>query len=300
MNKKKIFVVVINWNKKDFTIECLKSLEIAIGNKKNISVVLVDNNSSDGSSDVFKKLKYKFNFSFIQNEKNLGWTGGNNTGIKFALSNGASCIMLLANDSIIKKGAIELLVQKLFSKNNIGIVGPKIYHYDKYPPIISNAGNFFNSNFEGKDLGDGEKDYGQYNKIQETDFVSGTAFIIKHDVFEQIGYFDDRLFIYYEDVDFCLRAKKAGFKCFFEQKAIVYHRGAATTIVSSPLHTYYNMRNRLIDMERYATIKAKINEAGKIAKLAAKYMIRRRSTDKFALYGVRDYLLRRFGERKYW
>lgn len=300
MDKKKIFVVVINWNKKDFTLECLGSLENAIRSKKNISVVLVDNNSSDGSQEVFKRIKYKFKFFFIQNKKNLGWTGGNNVGIKFALKNNADCILLLANDSVIKKGSIELLANKLFSSKSLGIVGPKIYEYDSKPLVIANAGNFYNSNFNLISLGSGKRDNGQYDLIEETDMVGGTAITIKKEVFKSIGFFDDRLFIYYEDADFCMRAKKAGFSFAFVQKAHVYHRGSATTIVGSPLHTYYNTRNRLIFLERYGSTRPRIAEFFSLCRILLRYFKNRKKSDKSVLYAIRDYLLRHFGERKYW
>lgn len=299
----KIFIVVLNWNGKKLTLNCLDSLRKTIGKREDVFLVLVDNNSSDDSVRVFRKLRFPFKFHLIVNKKNIGWSGGHNVGIKYALENGASAILLLANDAIVTKGVVDNLKLVLFSDVSIGIVSPKIYHLGtNEQPLIYNAGNILNKfTYRGKDLGNGEMDLGQYNSVFETDYVTGTAITVKREVFEKIGFFDDNFFLYYEDVDFCYRAKKIGYKCVFAQKAIIYHKGAATTRVGSPLHTYYNSRNRLLFLEKHAPLYIQIKEYIFLFPKIANFLIRRnKEWKKYFVLGVRDYFLRRFGERSYW
>ena len=119
---------------------------------------------------------------------------------------------------------------------------------------------------------------------------------IKKEVFKRIGYLDERFFLYYEDVDFCLRAKEVGFECCFVQESMVYHIGSTSTIVGSPLHTYYNARNRLLFLEKYSSTAAKIIEIIMLIKTTLRFLIKRQRQDKFVLLGLKDYLLRNFGQ----
>lgn len=299
-DKINFFVVIINWNGKNMTLECIDSVFKHRPKSQNLSVVLVDNNSSDDSVAAFKKVKKPY--KLIVNDSNLGWSGGHNVGIKYALEHKADCIMLLANDAILYDHTFDRLIEKLYSQNDIGIVGPKVYKYGSKLPIIINAGGKLTQNrYFGIDIGNNEKDKGQFDHLSECDFVAGTAITIKREVFGKIGLLNEDLFIYYEDVDFCLRARKTGYKCVNVQDAIIYHRGGATTKIGSALHTYYTARNHLLVVEKHAPLKVKLREYLRIPKTV--YQLSKSNNKiykKYTLLGIGDYYLRRFGKRTYW
>lgn len=298
MHNKSLFIVIINWNRKDLTLTCLESLQPVTKKRKNISVIVVDNNSSDDSV-VFLK-KQKLAFDLIENKKNLGWAGGHNVGIRHALKKGASAVFVLANDATVRLDTITLLEKRLESNKAIGIVGPKIHLMDK-KNIIANAGGvIMKHRYFGYDRGMNEEDKGQYDTPAEVDYVTGAAMLIRRDVFEKVGLFDEKLFLYYEDVDLCFRAKKLGYTSFFEPMALLYHIGGATTRFGSALHTYYTTRNHLLFIEKQAPLIVKMRELFRIPKTLYELIRGNNPMKKYALMGIRDYYLRRFGQRTYW
>src|SRR5258706_5053190 len=138
------FIVIINWNRKNLKLQSLKSVKKNIKKRDNVFVVLVDNDSSDNSVAEIKKLSFPFDFHLIINKKNIGWSGAHNVGIKYALKKGANAVLLLNNDAVITVDTIKELKKTLFSDKKIGIVSPKIYHYNFKRKIIFNAGNMLN------------------------------------------------------------------------------------------------------------------------------------------------------------
>ncbi|HYM65395.1 MAG TPA: glycosyltransferase family 2 protein [Candidatus Sulfotelmatobacter sp.] len=298
INRQKLNIIVLNWNGGNYILKCLKSLKNAKSNLVRINIIVVDNNSND---DSVRRIAKEFpKITILKNKKNLGYSGGNNIGIKYSLKNNADFIMLLNPDTTVNNNFIDPMIKLLASDKNVGIVGSKTYKGSFPSKIISNAGNFFDKNFVGKDLGNGKIDKGQYNSVLKTDYVSGTGILIKDKVFKEVGYFDERFFLYYEDADFCFRARTNGFICCFAQSSIIYHKGSVSTVFGSPLHTYYNARNRLLFLEKYSSFKVKFFEFKKVLKISLRYLVKKRNSDKYILLGLRDYLFRHFGERTYW
>lgn len=298
MMKKNVFIIILNYKRKDLTISCIKSLQNNLS-KYNIEIIIVDNNSNDGSAESFVKLLK--GTKLIVNSKNLGWSGGNNVGIKYALKNHADAVLLLNNDTIIEKNCIDHIIEKLFLEKEIGIVSPKVYEFGK-KKVIANAGSFMRTHrYFGYEKGSGEIDKGQYDRIRKTDYVAGTAMMIKKEVFEKTGILDENYFLYYEDVDLCYRAKKKGFHCTFVQNAIVYHRNAATAKLNSPLHHYYNTRNHYLFVEKHAPIIVKLREFLRTPKTIWEFAVSKdKIKKKYSLLGIRDYYLRKFGRQTYW
>lgn len=307
MNNKehKIAAVVINWNRKDLTFACLKSLEPIVKSNKNFSIILVDNASKDDSVESFKKFNKKYNFfTLIVNKQNRGWAGGHNVGIIHALKQHVSSIFIFANDATVNKNTIKLLEKALFSNENVGIVGPKTYYpreKNKKLVIADAGGLILKHRYFGTNRGQGETDRGQYDKRFQPDYITGSCMLIKREVFEKIGFFDEKLFIYYEDVDFCYRAKKAGFDLLYVPQATIFHHFAATTKVGSPVHNYFTTRNHYLFIEKHAPIQVKLRELFRTPKTILELV---RSKDKsrkrYSLLGIRDYYLRMFGGRVYW
>lgn len=238
---KKVITVILNYKVKDLTLKCVAS--VSASSYSNLEIIVVDNNSEDGLG------KEITGVGFIQNQENLGFTGGNNIGIRQALKKGADYIFVLNPDTVVKKDSIEKLVSGL-EQTNAGIAGPKIY-FDNSETIWYAGGKFDLLNVLGSHRGVNEKDRGQYEKIEETDYVSGAAMMIKREVLEKVGLFDENFFLYYEDSDLCFRAKIAGFKIMYLPTAIVYHRNAQSTGLGSPLQDYYITRNRMLFASKF-------------------------------------------------
>lgn len=234
---KKVTVVILNFQVKKETLACVKS--VLETDYQNLQIIVVDNNSNDNLEEELKKFD---DVIFIQNKKNIGFTGGNNVGIKYALSHGADCVFVLNPDTEISPGCMTALVNASQSGD---ILGPKIYFADT-KKIWFAGGQFDVANVLGTHRGLNEEDNNQYNLIEDTDYVSGAAFFVKRQVFEKIGFFDERYFLYYEDADFCIRAKRAGFKVFYVPTALVFHKNARSTGLGSPLQDYFITRNRML------------------------------------------------------
>jgi len=262
----KISVIVLNYNGLDNTLDCLESLRRLRIDRHLIEIVVVDNNSSDGSQEAFAKLK---DIELLVNSENLGFAGGNNRGIEFALKRNADYLLILNNDTIVDRLLVDAFVKAAGSAD---IVSPKIYfapgfefHKKRYRKkdlgkVIWYAGGEIDwQNIIGKHIGVDEVDRGQFSKAQEIDFATGACVFVNRRVFEKIGFFDEKYFLYLEDMDFCVRAKKQGFKILFEPKAVIWHKNAATAGGSgSPTQDYFITRNRLLFAFKHAKFRTKL------------------------------------------
>lgn len=265
---RKVAIVILNWNGKSDTLECLKSLEKLKTTGYQIQTFVVDNGSVDGSADAVKD-KYE-NVNLVKKRENLGFAEGNNVGIKRALNGGTDFIVLINNDTIIDRDLISGLVDAFGNHQDIGIVSPKIYfakgfefHKSRYKrgdlgKVIWYAGGMIDwDNVLGSHRGVDEVDKGQYNTVVETDFATGCCMAIKTEVFKKIGFFDKEYFLYLEDMDFCQRVKNAGFKILYTPSAYLWHKVAKSSGIGSGLNDYYITRNRLLFGSKYASVRAR-------------------------------------------
>lgn len=295
----KIFSVVVNYQRSKDTSECLQSLETA--GFKQERIVLIDNNSGDDSAKILAK---KFPcLNLIKSQKNLGFAQGNNEGIKLALKKGATQVLFLNNDAYVEKNFLKNISQALHLENKAAIIGPKIYfapgyeYHKKYSPkdsgkVIWYAGASIDwQNVLGKHRGLDEVDRGQYDSCQKTEFVSGCCMLIKKEVFSKIGFFDPRYFLYLEDMDFCVRAKKAGFGLYYFPQAVVWHKNLGTgKNTSSALQDYYYTRNRLLFGFHYCSWRTKFA----LLREALKFLGKGNQEQKKA---VVDFFRQKFGEK---
>ncbi len=280
----KVAIIILNYKLKNLTLKCLTS--VLTSSYKNILPIVVDNNSEDG---IFESLEKYQEVEFIQTGGNLGYVGGNNLGIKRALEKGCDFIFILNPDTEITKDTIRILLDRAKEYGD-GIYGPKIYFGDKKKNskvIWFAGGKFDKANVLGSHIGVDEKDIGRYDKDTDVDFVTGAAMFVSKKVFEDIGLLDERYFLYYEDSDFCFRAKNKGFKIMYIPNSTVYHDNAKATGLGSPLQDYYITRNRMLFASKFLSLRtqfALIREA--IKNISNK-------TKRKALY---DYLLGNFGK----
>ncbi len=275
---KKITLVMVNWNGSRDTGKSLSSLQRLKPAGVSLETVVVDNGSTDGS---VAKLSAEFpRATILALDKNLGFTGGNNTGIQYAMNRGADYVWLLNNDTIADSGALSLV--DAFRKADVGIAGSKIYfapgheyHKDRYAKnelgkVFWYAGGLIDwSNMYASHRGVDEVDTGQYDEITETPFVTGCSMMIRREVVEQIGVLDNRFYLYLEDLDYGLRAKAKGFRLLYYPKSVIWHVNAGSSGgAGNPIHDYYITRNRLLVGMRYAPLRTKaalIREAMRLA-----------------------------------
>ncbi len=262
----KIAVIILNYNGIDDTIDCLKSIRTLEKDGNNLEIIVVDNNSSDGSQEVLSKLK---DIHLIKNSSNLGYSGGNNVGIKYVLKKNSDFILILNNDTVVDK---RLLMNLVEAAKSADIISPKIYFskgyefrkswyrgYDLGKVIWYAGGNIDWVNIIGKHIGVDEVDKNQYDKPRETDFATGACMFVKSEVLKKIGLFDEKYFLYLEDMDFCTRAQKAGFKIIYEPRAIIFHKNAQSVQGSgSELQDYFITRNRLLFALKFARLRTKL------------------------------------------
>jgi GT2 family glycosyltransferase len=254
-NDPKISIVILNWNGKKDTIECLSSLENL--NYSNYDIVVVDNGSTDDSIEVIKS---NFpNIILIENKKNLGFAEGNNVGVDFALKNGADYLFLLNNDTIVDKDILSEYVNAMNAQKNAGILGAKILRYDKRDIIDHLGGKWNGKKAEFESFANGEKDSDQYDDMKLVDYVCGCAIFVKREVFETIGNLEPRFFLIWEESDFCYRAKKANFEIWTAPKAKLYHKISQSFTGGKPQMQYYWWRNRLFWIERNLNTKDKLS-----------------------------------------
>jgi len=300
----KIVIIILNWNGKENTIACLESIKQLESKNYQLEVAVVDNASSDGSGDAIKNKFPKV--TVIENKKNLGFSGGNNVGITYALENNANYVLILNNDTIVDKHLLNNLLEVAISNEKVAIVAPKIYfakgyefHKDRYEKnergkVIWYAGGIMDwSNVIGHHRGVDEVDKGQYEKIEETDFASGCCMLIKGEVFKKVGMLDEKYFLYYEDSDLSEQTKRAGYSVIYAPKAILWHKNAGSAGGSgSSLQDYYITRNRLLFGMRFAPLRAKIA----LLKESMKLLIDGRDAQK---KGILDFYFMRFGKGSY-
>lgn len=263
-----VAAVIVNWNGKDDTIVALSSLQKVRKEGVKLTIIVVDNGSTNDSVSAIKKAHPWV--TMVETGKNLGFTGGNNAGIKKAMDAGADLIWLLNNDTIVEAGVLSFV--SAFDDPTVGVVGSKIYfapghEYHKARYTKDERGNVFWyagglidwPNMYASHRGVDEVDHGQYDKVEDTPFVTGCSLIARRAVIEKIGVLDDKYFLYSEDLDFCLRAKRAGWRLVYYPKSVVWHVNAGSTGgAGNPLHEYYLTRNRLLVGMRYAPPRTKI------------------------------------------
>jgi len=239
----RVGIVVLNWNRRDDTLACLGSL--ARLDYSAFEVVVVDNGSTDGS---VLAIRERFPDVFlIENGENLGYTGGNNAGLRYALDRGLDYVLLLNNDTEVASDLLHRLVAAAEADSRVGIAGPTIYYYDR-PELIWSAGGAIDWR-RGRTwmVGLDERDIGQFgNAPREVDFVTGCALLVRRAVLEAVGLLDERFFAYYEEAEWCVRARRAGFRIVHLPRARVWHKISPGAQADSPVVHYYMIRNRLL------------------------------------------------------
>lgn len=241
--KPNIYIIILNWNGLNDTFECLKSLRQVT--YPNFEVIVVDNDSTGNDVEVLKEKYGSFVFKFIINESNLGFSGGNNVGIKYAMENGSDYILLLNNDTIVEPDFLSIMIDNSDKNENVGILTPMITYFNDKDKIWSAGGNISRLKASGFTFGH-NKNAADYRFNKTCTFGSGCCMLIKREVIEEVGLLDENYFLYLEDTDYCQRTADAGYKLFYVGESRIYHKVFSTTGRSNDLlPLYYSIRNRL-------------------------------------------------------
>ena len=235
-------IVVLNWNGREDTLDCLASLSKST--YPYCRVIVVDNGSADGS---VAAIRAAFpTVEVLETGKNLGYAGGNNVGIRHALDRGTDFILLLNNDTVVAADLIESFVTLSLRTSSDDVLGAKIYYFDK-PEILWFAGARWHSpalNFVIDGIGQADSD--EYSQVRDADYITGCALFASAATFRQVGLLDERYFLTYEETDWCYRARGAGHRCIVVPQAKLWHKVSSSFGgESSPLVTYFMTRNRL-------------------------------------------------------
>lgn len=247
MSKKpSVYIVVLNYNGYEDTIECVNSLEKI--NYDNKHIVIVDNCSTNDSEKILRN-KFKYH-KFIQTNENIGYAGGNNVGIEYALNKNADYIMILNNDTVVEPDILRKLL-KGFEQDDIGVVVPKILYYDDHTKI--NAFGAYRTKL-GKilNIGEGQNDDEKYSENIYVDYAMGCCMLFKSSVLKNVGLFNEEYFMYLEESDLCERINKY-YKIIAISNARIFHKGENSSKGKYKINyfaKYYINRNRLLYCDR--------------------------------------------------
>lgn len=237
MSEVSIYVIILSYNN---YYDTKTTIESFLRQKVKLSIVVIDNNSNDNS---LEKLRADFNYAvtFIKNNRNLGYTGGNNVGLKYALQNNAEYIIISNNDvEFYDPDIITKLIRILNRSKKIGILGV-CQKSNSESEVEKIGGKLFPKSRYSFNIYRGVHELPE--NVVDVDYVVGFFMLIKKEVLNNIGYFDDDFYLYGEDSEFGLRAWRAGYLCAVCKSITIIHKGAVSTKEDSPLKHYYQTRN---------------------------------------------------------
>ncbi len=317
----KVAVVILNWNGRDDTLACLESVQKI--QYPSLDVIVVDNGSEDGSIDAIRA-RYPF-ATVLEAGRNLGFAMGCNLGMQHALRRDAAFVFLLNNDAIVAPDIVDVFVDAATRFADAGALSPKIYYFSD-PDRISYAGaRWLDRKGYFIHLGMNTVDNGvDFQTVQESDYTPGCAMFFPAKMLDAIGPLEARFFLLFEEIDWCFRLKKAGYRCLFVPRAKVWHKGSVSFGGrDSPLYQYFFFRNRLLWAERHLPFRARLTVWAQTAKEMLPYWDHSANdsvapikilywkartwirvlysrwttpTHRAMRRGLRDYLLRRFGD----
>lgn len=251
---KLVSIITVNFNQKQITEALLRSINLT-NNYANIEVIVVDNGSKINSVPEWV-VNYP-DIKFIRSARNLGFAGGNNLGIQAAKGD---YFFFVNNDTEFTPGLIETLVHTLDKNPKVGMASPKIRYFDQ-PEMLQYMGftkmNYFTA--RNHCIGQFKKDIGQYDHLTgPTGYAHGAAMMVKKECIEKVGPMAESFFLYYEEMDWCDRIKKAGYKIWVISNALIYHKESVSVGKASALKEYFMNRNRILFIRRNAPSLAKV------------------------------------------
>lgn len=299
----RIALVTLHYKNLDDTLSLLRSLAKAvIPSQTLVRTYVVDNGASPDLKDELNK-----NFSGVDllvSPSNLGFAAGNNLGLKRAIDDGAEILITINNDTFVDKDFFKEIIASPIKEESVGAVGGLIYfapgfefaknyiQSDLGRVVWYAGGNFDWNNILGPNAYVDEVDQGQFKKPEDTDFVTGALLITKAKVLKKVGLFDEKYFMYLEDVDLSHRMKLAGYRLIFDPKIKMWHKVGQSSGIGSPLNDYFITRNRLYFGLKYARFRAKFA----LVREALRFLISGRPAQRA---GVVDFFMGKLGKGTY-
>jgi GT2 family glycosyltransferase len=238
-----VSVVVLNWNGLQDTRECLQSLKGAT--YPAMRVIVVDNGSANEEAAAIRKEFVGF-AEIIELPENLGFAGGANAGIRRALEGACEYVLLLNNDTVVDPGFLTAMVNAARDQGPaFAAACPTTYFYDRRDVIYSTGGSYSLWRGSAKQIGRGKRDSGRERAVAERGYADGVCMLISRKAIEDVGLLDEAYFNYWEETDWCARARRAGFRCYYVPKAKVWHK-AARSQDPDPRFQYLYRRNALL------------------------------------------------------
>lgn len=238
----RVLIVILCHNGFDDTRACLESLRTQ--RYSHTDLLIVDNASQDGTPE---QVRASFpEATVIETGANLGFAEGNNVGLRYAVEHGYEYVLLLNNDTEVNPDFLSELVAICEADQTIGIVGPKIYYYDRPRMIWSAGGGIDWARGSSYMRGIDSLDHGQYDTPAEVDFVTGCALLVRRTAFEQAGMLDPRFWMYYEETEWCVRVRRSGWRIVYVPGSRLWHKIRPARQAQSARIVYYMTRNRLL------------------------------------------------------
>ena len=248
--EKLLSIITVNYNGLKDTCELMESLPL---NDESLEVIMIDNGSyQDEALEIEKRYPQVI---VKRSHQNLGFAGGNNLGIQIARG---KYLFFLNNDTIlrfkkenIRRKMFQPLIDRLESAERIGMVSPKIrFTWANQPIQYTGYTPLSNITLRNHPIGCGEEDHGQYDTPHPTPYAHGAAMIVKREVIEKVGMMPECYFLYYEELDWSMMIRRAGYEIWYEPACTIYHKESQTTGQQSPLRIFYITRNRLLFAKR--------------------------------------------------
>ncbi|HJW89053.1 MAG TPA: glycosyltransferase family 2 protein, partial [Anaerolineales bacterium] len=211
------------------------------------SILIVDNGSTEGSVESIRNQYPTVNI--LPTGKNLGYAEGNNVGIRWAVSNRADYVFVMNNDVRVAQDVLEPLISAAECDPKIAFLGPKVFQLEM-PDQIQSAGGKLDYLWRSNQRGLDSTDIGHFETIEVVDYVIGAAVLVKAKLLAEIGLLDADYFLYREDVDWCLRARRKGYRVVYVPEAKVWHRSLHVRESELPRITYYLTRNSLLLLKK--------------------------------------------------
>jgi len=251
LTEPKVHIIILNWNGKEDTIECLKSIKGL--RYSNYETVVIDNASTDGS---VSEIEHTFpGITLLESEINRGYAGGNNIGLRYALDHDADYVWILNNDTIVHENALGSLIEKIEADSSIGICGSRLIYYHDRETIQALGGGTYNKWLgTTAHVGANEPASIHFNEKEierRLDYIVGASMLVSDQFLKEVGLLSEDYFLYYEELDWSLRAKGT-FKLGYADSSLVYHKEGASIKGNnvklnskSRLSDYYQIKNRL-------------------------------------------------------
>ena len=281
-------IITVNFNGLDETCALIDTITFS----DDMEVIVVDNGSTVDEAVIISQ---RFpQVRAIRSEKNLGFAGGNNLGLKVARG---QYLYLINNDTVFHEFQVQPLIDRLQSSPQFGMVCPKIrFAWDDCPIQFAGYTPLTAITHRNRSIGYGEADHGQYDVAHLTPYAHGAAMMVKREVIDKASLMPECYFLYYEELDWSMMIRRVGYDIWYEPAFTVYHKESQTTGQQSPLRTYYITRNRLLFVKRNNLCATRYLSYFYLIGLVAcrdilKYMLQRRiDLTRATLKGIYDFL----------